>query len=295
MAGGPGIGVPEPLAGYGLLKVYGPGMDADHPGKQPVGSARSGPFYQADSPELRRWINVGGNVGLPIRGGLVAVDVDHPAFAELLADHLPPTLRTRTGSGGQHRFYRCPGWDGNRQFVVDGDDYGSTRSDGWQVVIPPSVHPNGERYRVLEHRPVAVVEESAFDAVVAAVEDSTEGSNVPGAGGGRVGGRCGDVAAVPERYPNRDAEWSTLRRWLDANGLLPRLRRVDENDRSGGDFLIAKCLAEGGFSEASIRSVLDRRPSDSKWHSRGETYKGRTVRKAIEAAVADPHVDFSSG
>jgi hypothetical protein len=59
------------------------------------------------------------------------------------------------------------------------------------------------------------------------------------------------------------------------------------------EFKICKCLAEGGFSEASISDALDRLHHNSKWHSRGSDYKTRTVRNAITAAVNDPYVDFS--
>jgi hypothetical protein len=68
-------------------------------------------------------------------------------------------------------------------------------------------------------------------------------------------------------------------------------------DWSGLEFKIAKCLAEGGFSESVISDALDRLSHESKWHRRSgqqDDYQDRTVRNAIVAACNDDYVDFSN-
>jgi DNA-binding CsgD family transcriptional regulator len=290
--------IPDQLRGFELLKIYGPSADCDHPGKQPIGSATDGPFYQADDPHLVRHIENGGNVGFPLSGPIVVFDVDHDRFGELLDERLPPTFTVRTGSGGGHRYYHSPDWTDDRQFNVEGTDYGSLRSDGWQVVIPPSVHPGtGERYRIEADREITSVGSHEIVRVLDALETGSVASQHTGGGSGepaaagRVGGSS--LPRCPDEYPNRPANWKTLRSWLSANGLLEELN-LSSGDRSSREFTIAKCLAEGGFSEAAIANALDRLPHDSKWHERNDNYRNRTVRKAVIAAVEDDYVEFSS-
>lgn len=92
-----------------------------------------------------------GNIGVVCGNGLVVVDVDlyHPAGQDSL-DALRDrglslhTVTTLTGGGGCHLYYRAdvpirsgplPGYPG-----ID------IKGEGGQVVVPPSVHPNGHPY-----------------------------------------------------------------------------------------------------------------------------------------------------
>ena len=295
-------GIPQQLADHDLLKIYGPTANCDHPGKQPIGSTTDGPFYKADDPELVRHIENGGNVGFPLSGSIIVFDVDHNRFGELLDEKLPPTFTVRTGSGGEHRYYHAPDWTEDRQLNIDGTDYGSIRSDGWQVVIPPSVHPETEeRYQVEADRKITSVGNHEIAAVLDALGTDTTASQHSGGGSGSGGGPAAaagcaggsSLPQLPDEYPNRPADWKTLRSWLSSNGFLEELN-LSSGDRSSREFTIAKCLAEGGFSEAAIANVLDRLPHDSKWHERGSDYRDRTVRKAVIAAVEDDYVEFSS-
>ncbi|MFZ9416970.1 MAG: bifunctional DNA primase/polymerase, partial [Alphaproteobacteria bacterium] len=84
--------------------------------------------------------------------GLVVVDIDprhggDQTLSDLLGknDPLPPTPTVRTGSGGTHIYFRTSeaGWK-NRANILPGIDI---RTDGGQVVAPPSIHPDtGEPY-----------------------------------------------------------------------------------------------------------------------------------------------------
>lgn len=106
--------------------------------------------------DFRKWHDVGmTNVGVLLgepSGGLVDVDLDHPKTVRLKDHFLPMTpMRTgRTGSPNSHYWYKVkPGTlQGTRRHKMpDGSVSVELRSTGAQTVIPPSVHPSGERYR----------------------------------------------------------------------------------------------------------------------------------------------------
>jgi Bifunctional DNA primase/polymerase, N-terminal len=111
------------------------------------------------------------NIGILTRG-FVVIDVDEhdgkmsgsEALARLedLYGPLPPTLISVTGTGGRHLIYRTPlGYEfGNRLPVVSawlknttGTATGGVidvRGKGGYIVVPPSLHRNGNLYRWLD-------------------------------------------------------------------------------------------------------------------------------------------------
>jgi len=255
-----------------------------------------GPFFKADSPELAEWIETGGNVGLNL-GDLVALDIDSYEFEQLANEQLPRTFSVRSGGGppGEHRYFRCE-WSGRRVFNKDGE-LGSVRSGNWYLVVPPSVHPEtGDQYQVLRDTQITPIPEIQLQDFLKEATDryGTTTANTGGGGGGGGGGCVGGspIPEIPSEYPSRDVEWTVAKKWLKSNGLLDELK-YSTGDRSGREFLVAKCLAEGGFSADTIADVLDRFPHNSKWHQRGTDYCNRTVKKAILAACNDEFVEFS--
>jgi len=89
--------------------------------------------------------------------GLIVVDVDpraggHDELAHLLNRHgpLPATWTTETGSGGWHLWFSAGNLTAIRIQLARGIDL-KTHNKGY-LVAPPSVHPNGTRYRWLTHR-----------------------------------------------------------------------------------------------------------------------------------------------
>lgn len=96
------------------------------------------------------------NIGLDVhRSGFVVVDLD-PAKGGVAAwealceeHHLSPytTLRSRTGSGGLHLVYTASiglTIRNSSEKLGPGID---VRGRGGYIVLPPSVHPNGNRYQ----------------------------------------------------------------------------------------------------------------------------------------------------
>lgn len=84
--------------------------------------------------------------------GIIVVDVDpknggDQSLADLEARHgpLPKTVESLTGGGGRHLYFVHPGHEvRNRAGLAPGIDL---RGDGGCIIVPPSVHPSGKRYR----------------------------------------------------------------------------------------------------------------------------------------------------
>jgi putative DNA primase/helicase len=94
------------------------------------------------------------NIGFPTgtTSGVLALDTDprhggDAALADLEGRFgaLPETLKSRTGSGGSHHLFRhVLGIDNSAGRVGPGLD---VRSDGGYILLPPSLHQCGKRYR----------------------------------------------------------------------------------------------------------------------------------------------------
>ena len=115
-----------------------------------------GGFYSATTnPETikRQWRIPDRNIGIPTGSvsGFWVLDIDGDEGAASLDDlqckygSLPATREAITGGGGRHLLFKYIGPIQNTAGrIAPGID---TRGDGGYVVAPPSVHPNGLRYR----------------------------------------------------------------------------------------------------------------------------------------------------
>ena len=91
--------------------------------------------------------NVGVLLGEP-SGNLVDIDLDAPEAAGLADALLPPTdfIFGRKSKPRSHRFYRTTETRKTKQFKApDGTMLVELRATGGQTVVPPSIHPSGER------------------------------------------------------------------------------------------------------------------------------------------------------
>ena len=99
-----------------------------------------------------------GNIGVVCGAGsgIVVIDIDLPDGPETIKaleakfGPLPETRTQRTGRGGWQRFYGYPvGRDIRGTVGAKGNGLGvnvDVRAEGSQVVVPPSIHPNGNSY-----------------------------------------------------------------------------------------------------------------------------------------------------
>jgi len=106
--------------------------------------------------QLRRWFERWPDANLAVVtggvSGLVVVDIDprHGGDQSVNAletrhGQLPQTVESFTGGGGRHIYFAHPGREVRNQVgLAPGIDL---RGDGGVIVVPPSVHPSGRRYR----------------------------------------------------------------------------------------------------------------------------------------------------
>lgn len=104
------------------------------------------------------------NIGMATgaASGVVVIDIDErhdgeDSFGELVArlGVLPETVESLTGGGGRQLFFRCPeGVEIRNATKLAGYSGVDVRGDGGYVVLPPSLHPSGNRYAwEIDHDP----------------------------------------------------------------------------------------------------------------------------------------------
>lgn len=128
-------------------------------GKQPTDGSRGFKDATTNVGQIRSWwsyapdMNIGMATGAA-SGGVFVIDVDQHGETDgglelsvWQAEHgrFPETASSVTGSGGTHYFFKAPAGVSVKSaaHVIPGVD---VRGDGGYVVLPPSVHPNGNRY-----------------------------------------------------------------------------------------------------------------------------------------------------
>jgi hypothetical protein len=136
--------------------------DCKSPGKHPR-TARGLKDATTDKRQIKQWwhrwpdANIGGVTGAA--SGLLALDVDPKAGGDLsLTDLIEAhgqewldTFSVRTGSGGFHFFFKIPPDSDLRNTtgkIAPGLD---TRANGGYIVLAPSLHAAGRRYRLVSH------------------------------------------------------------------------------------------------------------------------------------------------
>lgn len=185
----------------------------------------------SDNPEqLSFWwgrnpgFNVAGVLG-QVSGGLVAIDLDVHSDSngievlrswEMENGKLPETWTSITGSGGRQLFYRV---DREIRNSANGKLGVDVRGDHGYVVLPPSIHPNGESYEwgiSPDDCDVAMA-----DSKVYAFIDYVRANSTSGGGGG-----FGDLFELPEKII--ECRNDTLYRY--GRSLLSRDRSKAETD-----------------------------------------------------------------
>lgn len=96
---------------------------------------------------------------------MVVLDVEHWCkipIEELLKKY-PTQMVARSGSGGYHLYYTYPqgvSKVSNRVGIFEGADL---RADGGFIVLPPTVHPNGNRYEWIQRGPLGAFPMALLD------------------------------------------------------------------------------------------------------------------------------------
>lgn len=234
-----------------------------HRGKRPL---RRGWLSRGDE----QWVGVPDSCNMGIltgsrSGDLVVLDFDTIDGPERVLGMTPEQLAVVTmvvrTSRGWHVYTRGRVESGT---PVGGLD---VRSDGGMVVAPPSVHASGHEYAFVGSQRSLV----AFDAI--AGELTGLASTAAGEAGLPASDPCVDAAEAWVRLqaPKLQEAWRRLREPGSASF-----------DASRADFAVARCLWEGGWSEAEAVAVLLALPG-SRARERGEGYATLTVARAFAA------------
>ncbi|WP_273843177.1 AAA family ATPase [Rubrobacter calidifluminis] len=100
--------------------------------------------------DLPKHFSNGANIGLLLgkaSNGLADIDLDAEKVLKIAPRFLPPTLTSgRDSRPHSHWWYCSPGAASRDWKAPDGAKLVELRSTGRQTVVPPSVHPSGERY-----------------------------------------------------------------------------------------------------------------------------------------------------
>jgi hypothetical protein len=116
----------------------------------------------ADTAAIAAWwtAHPAANIGLATGRGIDVLDIDGPegekALEELVARRwsLPPTSEVRTGraDGGRHLYFLSAGWPNTTSKLGPKLD---TKGLGGYVILPPSIHPTGNKYEWTRSEPAA--------------------------------------------------------------------------------------------------------------------------------------------
>jgi len=132
-------------------------------------------------PNIPRWQSLritsadeipdGSNIGIILgtaSSGLVCVDLDHAKAVELAAEFLPETgmIGGRGSVASLHWFYRTTGEMKKRAYSSScKQKFIEILADGQQVVVGPSVHPDGTQYSVVIGEPALIEQEELIESV----------------------------------------------------------------------------------------------------------------------------------
>jgi len=108
--------------------------------------------------EIEEHIKLQNNYGVLCGyGGLIVIDADNSELKEYILKTLPETFMVKTGNNGTHFYYFCK--DLKKKIVLTKNNihYGEVQSYGAQVVGANSIHPNGNKYEVINDKDIATI------------------------------------------------------------------------------------------------------------------------------------------
>lgn len=116
--------------------------------------------YSYRDKKVQDWIKTGGNIGIATGfNNILVVDFDDKEFQEKFLPILPKTLMQKSGSGGLHLFYRTKEDSPESFKILDADKktLADIQAKGKQIIVYPSIHPNGNQYTFINDDPIAEI------------------------------------------------------------------------------------------------------------------------------------------
>lgn len=225
--------------------------------------------------------------------GLIIIDVDKQEtwdalFGLPVEEVAERTIVVRTGRGFHVYAWAPPGARSQNLLLPSGGEkVGDVQFDGKYAVVPPSIHPDTLRpYEFVgEVRVVAALADlkPLFDVTASTVR-------VPAAKPKERSARTRSETRKFEITPPtpddllRVNRWATaqkgrfLEAWAVAQGQTPK---PEDWERSGPDFVIAKCLLEGKFRPSLVAGILLSLPQSKAREENRPDYALLTVMSAL--------------
>lgn len=133
------------------------------------------PQWEEISMYFERATNIGIITGVP-SGGLVVLDFDDMGVYEMIKHHIPEienTFLVKT-SKGVHAYFRV------KDHIVGTTKIGKVdiKGQGGLVVAPPSIHPSGAKYTILNENPIKILTIEQWEAYYHILETLIRKTNI---------------------------------------------------------------------------------------------------------------------
>lgn len=122
--------------------------------------------YRHDDPIILKHLENNGNIGIVcLKGNPLIIDFDEEEIEKKIAPLLPKTFTVRSGRGRLHKYYICSNAENMKIHDKDKNTLCDIQADRKQVVIPPSIHPNGNEYYVIDDSPIIEIDMNDIKAL----------------------------------------------------------------------------------------------------------------------------------
>lgn len=274
--------------GWPVLPMHTPTPDGgcscrrancDAPGKHP--RLRRGLHAASLDPHLlcswwARWPAANVGVVTGAASGLMVVDVDGAAGAATLArlqrEHGPlPVTRRQVTARGEHQLFAHPGWHLPNSSGLLGGGL-DVRGDGGLLVVAPSLHASGHRYRWSTHPDHQAV--AAMPGWLAGLLRPAKPREPRG---------DGQALALPSRYATAALRAEVDRVRTNPAGGPGRSGRNDALNRAA--FTLGTLVATGALTDTHVRRALTAAAVEAGLPPREAA---RTVASGLAAGAARP-------
>jgi hypothetical protein len=267
-------------------------------GKRPITKWEQ---YQTSQPamiEVLRWFKPRRNlaiVGGAVSGGLLIIDFDHDAdriFPEWkrkvgqVADRLPVVKTAK----GYHVYLRCDDPGPNQKIARNSTHvYIETRGEGGYVLAPPSVHPSGARYELIngDLTDIPHLDPDTVDQILAIARSFDDHEDEPAPA---------PAPPPPPPSPNGKQKTAPSRdRYIQAaiDGEMDAVRNAPTGDRNNQIFRSTAALAEfagaGWIAADDVRRAMLQAAADL-FGEAPDKQTHKTIESGIKTGMGSPRV-----
>lgn len=137
-------------------------------GKKPFQKEWQNKIIEYDDVELLHHLENGGNYGVMGDGEkkLLIIDFDNLKVQEEVCKKLPKTFTVKTGSGKLHKYFTSDKTQSFKIFDEEMNTLADVQGEGKQVVAPESIHPNGNKYEVVDDSEINFIYYAEVQAIL---------------------------------------------------------------------------------------------------------------------------------